>query len=76
MARYIVKWDYVSHAHRLTKGQVVELEDAEAEWLQRDSRGVLELVVPPAPEPPVVEVRAPEAPPADRMVRGRSKRNS
>ncbi len=76
MARYVVKWDYESHAMKLKAGQVIDLTDELAEWLQRDSRGALELIVPlppPADPAPVVE-RVVDTPPADRMMRRGRKR--
>jgi hypothetical protein len=80
MKRYIIKHDYQSHRGRFTAGQVVELDDEFAAWLNRDSRGVLELVPPsiPAPEPiapaPEPETRVLETPPRDRMIRRGHKR--
>lgn len=54
----------------LTKGQVVDLDEDAGAWVNRDSPGVLELWVGPEPEPePDPELRAVEAPPANRQVR-------
>jgi len=74
MPRYIVKWDYIAGELRYTAGSVVELTAEFAAWVQRDSRGVLELIVErplqPEPEPERERAeRAMEAPAADRMVR-------
>jgi hypothetical protein len=70
MGRYIVTRDYQSHRGRFVAGQVVDLEDEFAAWLNRDSRGVVEPVPPSIPAP----VRSIETPPQDRMVKRASKR--
>jgi hypothetical protein len=71
--KYIVGRYYKSAAGEYQAGQIIEIGDADyAAWLNRDMGGYLEPVVEPAPAP---EVRAPEAPPADRMVRKAQRRS-
>ncbi len=43
MATYVVKWDYRGKPGPYVKGEVVELTEEQAEWLNRDSPGVVEL---------------------------------
>lgn len=75
MKRYRVTKPYSSHYGTFEVGHVLDLDDDTAAWLARDSMGGIELIVPPVPEPtPEPEPRAVEAPPHDRMVRGRKKR--
>ncbi len=55
MPIYNVKWDYSGCAGKLPGGRAVELSEAQAELINRDSWGVLELLVvlaPQEPEPP------------------------
>ena len=74
MPRYIVQSDYQSHAAKWKAGLVVELDAEEAAWFNRDSKGVLKLIVerPPEPEPVVEPVI--ETPPQDRIARKAKKR--
>lgn len=72
--------DYISHRWRLKAGAIIELDDNDALWLERDSVGALQEIRPPEPEPvpvavPIVE-RVMDAPPADRMVRRGRKRKA
>ena len=72
MKRYIVQRYYHSDYATYQAGDVIELDDDTAAWLNRDSPGVIAEVVPPEPEPvpePEPETRIAAAPPADRMVR-------
>jgi hypothetical protein len=77
MKRYLVTRYYRSHIGEFQKGKVLELEDDLAAWMNRDSKGVLELI-PPNPPAEIVAAPAPERaieqPPKDRMVRGAKKR--
>lgn len=69
--RYIVKRYYRAGNVEYQAGQVIEIDDPEyAAWLNRDMRGYLEEIAPVQPESEPEE-RAPEAPPADRMMRRR-----
>lgn len=81
MAEYKVKRDYAAIYSRLygeevvlsfRKGEVVEIEDgAQAEWVERDSPGTLEVV---GPQKDGGKPRALGGPGKDRQVRGASKR--
>lgn len=77
MARYIFTADYESHFGKYHAGQAIELNDEDAAWVMRDSRGALEPLSggPVAVKPPEVEpeARAIEEPPQDRMI-SKSKR--
>jgi len=53
-------------------GQVFEVDEVTARWLQADSPGAFVPVVGPA-EP---EVKAPEAPPVDKMVKAPGRKKS
>jgi len=66
---YRVQWAYASQFMTLAPGQIIELNDASARWLQNDSPGVIV---------PVNEsdVRAPDAPGADRMQRRGGRRGN
>ncbi len=56
-------------------GETVDLEEADAEWVNRDSEGCLELAKPKAkPEPKPAERQQPKT--ADRQHRGGSNRSS
>lgn len=59
MKRYRVMKDYGSHMMRLKAGDVLDLVEQLAEWVNRDAPGTLEEY---KPEPP-------EAPQVDRMVK-------
>ena len=76
MPRYIVQHDYKSHVAHHSAGQVVELDADQAAWFNRDSKGVLKLIVerPPEPEPEPVAEPVVEAPPKDRIARKAKKR--
>lgn len=48
MAKYIIQWDYGSgQVGPYLKGDVVEVEDELAEWMDRDSPGVLKNMTSP-----------------------------
>lgn len=77
MARkdYTAQWDYYSSLGTFSEGDVIRLSEAEADMFNRDSPGVL---VPSHGEskgklasesPDLVEGRAMEGPPQDRMFR-------
>ena len=74
MAKYNVTKHYHSAWGSLTRGDVVELDDDIAAWLNRDAPGVVALYVlppvepPPEPEPVKAPARAVDAPQAHRMV--------
>lgn len=68
---YRAQWAYASARIKLVQGQVVDLDDALAQWLMADSPGV---IVPVAESP--ATTRAPDAPPADRMHRKGAKRGN
>jgi hypothetical protein len=73
MKRYTVKQHYHSAWGDLTRGTVVELDDATVEWLLRDSPGVVEPVeaLPPEPLPdpiPDKSARAMDEPAQNRQV--------
>ena len=79
MARYIVTRYYKAGDVEYQAGQIIEITDPDyAAWLNRDMCGALQEIVPapaePEPAPPVIEVRAIETPPQDRMVRKAKKR--
>lgn len=80
--KYIVGRYYRAKRVEYQAGQVIEIDDPEyAAWLGRDMGGFLTPVVEHAPQaqpepvPAVADVRAPVAPPQDRMVR-KAKRRS
>lgn len=58
--RWVYQWDYRSSYGAGQRGDVVELSEAEAAAINRDSPGVLV---------PEGETRSVEAPPSDRMQR-------
>lgn len=65
--KYIVGRDYRCGDVAYKAGQIIEIGDPDyAAWLKRDMRGYLEPVT----------ARAPEAPPADRMVRKARRRSA
>lgn len=66
---YKAQWAYTSSRVTLVPGQVIELDDALAQWLMADSPGVIV----PVGEP-VAATRAPDAPGSDRMQRKGAKR--
>jgi hypothetical protein len=72
MPRYIVQHFYKSHVAEYQAGLVVELDGVTADWFNRDSPGVLKLIVDAPPEPE----RVVETPPQDRMVRKAKKRGA
>lgn len=62
--QYIVQWDYASNLGGPWKaGQKVELSEAEAEAINRDSPGVLDA------KPPAEAKREVAEPPKDRQVK-------
>lgn len=61
MSKYLVLHDYKSHLAQYKTGDVVELDTALAEWLNRDSPGVI--------EPYTSQGKVEEVVKADRMVR-------
>ncbi len=72
LKRYIVQHHYESHVGRYKTGQILELDDELAAWMNRDSKGVLvEIIDGPSAvvKEPELEARVIEAPPEDRMVR-------
>lgn len=71
--KYTVQWGYRSAWGVLAKGEVVELDDKTAEWLQRDSPGVLVGEAPKAKRgrPPKAKVAMVKIPAKDRAVDGK-----
>lgn len=70
MTTYIVQWDYASsYGGPWSKGDRVELDDATAEAINRDSPGVLVAIPAKTPEP-----SEPLPGAADRQVKTASKR--
>ena len=67
---YRAQWAYASARIKLVQGQVVDLDDALAQWLMADSPGV---IVPVAEQ---AMNRAPDAPASDRMHRKGAKRGN
>lgn len=67
---YRAQWAYASARIKLVQGQVVDLDDALAQWLMADSPGV---IVPIAEQ---AMNRAPDAPASDRMHRKGAKRGN
>lgn len=66
MARYKINHRYQSSVIGLDEGAVVDLDDTLAEWLERDSPGLLtatEQAEAPAPEPETDPEPEPEAEP-------------
>lgn len=53
------------------EGDILRLNAEFVAWCNRDCPGVLV----PFEDEPIIEERVPEAPPADRMARGKSKRS-
>lgn len=68
MGRYRVGHDYLSGLGQFAAGDVVELDDALAAHINRDSPGTLAAVTTTA--------RTLEAPPRDRMLKGAKKRGT
>ena len=73
MPKYKVRWNYESRSWNgdiimLRKGEVMELEEAVAEWVIKDSPGVLHRLS-SEDQPRLVDI-----PPNDRMVKGARKR--
>ena len=68
---YRAQWAYASARIKLVQGQVVDLDDALAQWLMADSPGVIAPVAEPA-----ATIRAPDAPAADRMHKRGAKRGN
>lgn len=64
MSLYKVQWDYAAHYDeqdvRVAKGEVVDLPEAQAAWMNRDSPGVL--------KPYTARKRAARRPPNNRQV--------
>lgn len=59
MIRLRAKSEYSTATEHYRRGQVIEVDDAHAEWLQRDAPGTFEVVV----------EKAPKRPPRDKMLR-------
>lgn len=57
--------EYRSARERYTEGQVIDVTEAQADWLKRDAPGCFEDYVEPEPEP---AVKAPEAPEQNKMI--------
>ena len=80
--KYHVNWHYKSSLANLERNQEIDLTPELASAINRDSPGVLSVVVlsvvqetVPEPEPQEEETtRAPEVPAQDRMYKGRKKR--
>lgn len=68
---YRAQWAYASARLTLMPDQVVDLDDATAQWLMADSPGVIVPV-----DAPLATTRAPDAPAADRMHRKGAKRGN
>ena len=78
MPAYLVKHRYSSYRDGQqfgpwAGGETVDLEEADADWVNRDSAGCLELAK-PKPEPKPAERQQPKT--ADRQHRGGSNRGS
>ena len=63
MIKLRAKSEYSTATEHYRKGQVIEVEDGHAEWLQRDAPGTFEVVV----------EKAPKQPQRDKMLRGAPK---
>lgn len=75
MPRYEVQWRYRSADYGPWEpGETVELPADEADWVNRDSPGVLRAPSPQEESQPEVEERAVEEPPKDRQVKRGKKR--
>ena len=73
MPKYVVQWKYSSSRGSWAKGDVTDMREAQAAEINIDSPGVLVLWVEPQPDPPA-ETRDEEAPPHDRLQRGKGRR--
>ena len=63
MVRLRAKSEYASATEHYRKGQVIEVDEGHAEWLQRDAPGTFEVVV----------EKALKQPPRDKMLRAAPK---
>lgn len=66
MIKLKAKSEYASATEHYRKGQVIEIDEGHAEWLQRDAPGTFEVVV------EKVE-KAPKQPPRDKVIRSAPK---
>lgn len=78
--KYKITHDYTSSIGSYEKGAEVDLDDELAEFLERDSPGILKPVAekkkaPAKTEDETTKERAPQGPPADRAAKGTTKRS-